>query len=303
MKCALIGYGYWGKILEKYINTNHLFQMKYIYAPEIKTSITLDQIINDKELNCVFICTPIDTHYQITKKCLLNKKNVFCEKPLCKSSKEILDLIQLSKDNNICLYTDYIYTVSKSIDYIKNNINKIGKIKYIKASISQFGNFYKNDNVYSIITVHLISAILYILSIENINEIDVIKKYILRKDSSNILDSIVELVINKNIYLDIESSLTSLDKVRTIKIIGDNGVIKFDMFYKDTVRTISIEQKDIGYAITNIINVQEDESNNIKLAIDEFYNNIVNRKFENINLTLKVTETLEKIENFCGLIL
>ena len=42
MKCALIGYGYWGKILETYIHKSDFFQLKYIYAPSLK-NITLQQ--------------------------------------------------------------------------------------------------------------------------------------------------------------------------------------------------------------------------------------------------------------------
>ena len=108
MKCALIGYGYWGKILETYIHKSDFFQLKYIYAPSLK-NITLQQILKDTEIECVFLATPTETHFNLIKECLRHKKHIFCEKPLVKTKKEMIVLWKLAEENQCCLYTDYIY--------------------------------------------------------------------------------------------------------------------------------------------------------------------------------------------------
>ncbi|WP_053359981.1 Gfo/Idh/MocA family protein [Clostridium butyricum] len=296
MKCALIGFGYWGKIVKKYLENSTLFTLEYIYSPSLKNGISLEKIYKDKEIKCVFICTPINTHFELSKKCLEHNKHVFCEKPLTKTREQLIELIRIANVNNLCIYTNYIYTQSRSIQYIKNNLWKIGEIKYIKSEIKQFGNFYKEDNVYDVISVHMISAIMYILGVENV-KFDIVNNWVINKDKkNNILNSIIEFNIN-NINGIIESSLLSNDKVRKIEFLGEKGKISFDMLSQNTIREIIIESENVDYgAIKKHENqVYFDEGNNLEYSLEYFYKNIHNFKKENRELSLSVTEILEKI--------
>lgn len=61
-KAGLIGYGYWGKILEPVISK--YFDLKFIANSKQKYDLN--------GLDWVFVATPTDTHYDIIKKCLKN---------------------------------------------------------------------------------------------------------------------------------------------------------------------------------------------------------------------------------------
>lgn len=296
MKCALIGFGYWGKILQKYILKSNVFSLKYIYSPSLNNGIGIEEIFNDKEIECLFICTPINTHYELVKRALENGKHVFCEKPLTKKSDELLELTNISKEKNLCLHTNYIYTQSKSINYIKSKLNEIGKIKYIKAKIQQFGKFYKSDNVYEVIAVHMISAIIYILGEKNI-KFDVIRAFSIKKYKENILDAVINFKINEKIKGIIECSLISKEKSRTIELVGENGSIYFDMLSNNTVSEILLEEENDNYGmkIQYENHMQYDESNNLELALNYFYDSICDLRKDNLNLSLKVTQILENI--------
>ena len=50
---------------------------------DIKIYKNSDDLINDKTINTVSICTYDHFHMDQIIKCLKNNKNVFCEKPLC----------------------------------------------------------------------------------------------------------------------------------------------------------------------------------------------------------------------------
>ena len=179
MEVAVVGYGYWGKILKKYLDENDLFKVVGIYDPLYRNSIKLEEILNNSNIESVFVCNPIDMHYSTVKILLENKKNVFCEKPLSKSYKESLELFEIAKKNNVTLYVDYIYTNSPSINKIKEMKEKLGKILYIEANINQFGKFYENDDVFDVLGVHLISSISYILN-KNIE----VEKIIIKKENN-----------------------------------------------------------------------------------------------------------------------
>lgn len=296
MECALLGFGYWGKIIEKYITNSKIFSLKYIYSPSLNNGVTIEKIIKDNEIECVFICTPINTHYELAKKALLNKKHVFCEKPLCKEVKLVHELIDISRKNKLCLYTNYIYAISKSIDYIKENLKSIGKINYIKAEIKQFGNFYKCDNVYDVIGVHMISAIIYILGKVDI-DFNVKENIVIKRDRENVLDGVISFEIDKEINGIIECSLATKRKSRTIEFIGENGSLYFDMLAKNTVEEIILKESEVGFNIEKECQLSYDESNNLSLAINDFYNKILEDKDSNLELSLKVTEILEKIDS------
>jgi virulence factor len=76
------------------INKNQLLQ----------ATTDLESVLNDSEVNGVFICANPDSHYSLVKKCLEYGKNVFVEKPPCKTLDELTDLINAEKKSGkICL--------------------------------------------------------------------------------------------------------------------------------------------------------------------------------------------------------
>ena len=95
MKSALIGYGYWGKILhsniEKFLNTNVV-----IHDPVMN----IDNMRIVKNCGMIFVATPAQTHYNIVKDLLNDGKNVFCEKPLSTSIKEVSTLYDICVEMN-----------------------------------------------------------------------------------------------------------------------------------------------------------------------------------------------------------
>ena len=78
---GLIGYGYWGKIL--------LTKLKKLSDVKFVCTSKDDYISKLNLVEWVFVATPNNTHYEIVRQCILNKKNVFCEKPLTLSYKII----------------------------------------------------------------------------------------------------------------------------------------------------------------------------------------------------------------------
>ena len=102
MKCALFGYGRIGKIHLKNILEHKNFELQYVYDHNIKKleelqksyeniimTTSMQTILDDKEIQVVFICTPSIYHHSHITLCLSNNKHVFCEKPLCLELQQI----------------------------------------------------------------------------------------------------------------------------------------------------------------------------------------------------------------------
>lgn len=297
MKCALVGWGYWGKIVERYIRGNETFTIKYIYDPHISAELEFHTILDDNEIECVFVCTPINTHYQVVKDLINHGKHVFCEKPLCNRVTEIDELYHIAYKKNVCIYTDYIYTNSMAINYLKDNIEQIGNIKYVNARIKQFGNFYREDNCYEVIGVHMISAIIYILEKYNMDLLDIVSIHNIRinSNSNKVSAGIINFILDRQITGQIECSLVSSNKVRTLEFIGEKGNIVFDMLSDNTIKMTLVEEDDYRYSIVEK-NIYFDETNNLRYAISAFAEEVKAEVRNNIKLSLRVTQILEKLK-------
>ncbi|HHX59222.1 MAG TPA: Gfo/Idh/MocA family oxidoreductase [Epulopiscium sp.] len=59
---------------------------------------TLDDLLNDKDIDIVTIATPNDFHKDLSIKCLQHGKNVICEKPVTMNAAELEEIIQVSKE-------------------------------------------------------------------------------------------------------------------------------------------------------------------------------------------------------------
>ena len=94
--------------------------------------------IKKSDLDWIFIATPNSTHYQIVKKCLELKINVFCEKPLSTNLDEAEQLFRIAKKNKVKLYVSDIYSFqNKKIKKIILN-NKIKRTKNVKGKDYEF---------------------------------------------------------------------------------------------------------------------------------------------------------------------
>lgn len=78
--------------------------IKKFIGKNVKPYWDLDSLLKEEFLDAVSICTPPETHFSFAKKCLKNKINVFCEKPLTvRNIKQAKELIHLAKKNKVML--------------------------------------------------------------------------------------------------------------------------------------------------------------------------------------------------------
>ncbi len=60
-------------------------------------------ILDDKDIDAVFICTSTDTHARLIKEASSAKKDIFCEKPIALDLREIDEALDAVKENNVIL--------------------------------------------------------------------------------------------------------------------------------------------------------------------------------------------------------
>ena len=70
---------------------------------------SLDEALEDKKIDFVYIATPHTSHYETAKKCLEHGKNVLCEKPMTINSKQAQELFEIAKEKEL-LITEAMWT-------------------------------------------------------------------------------------------------------------------------------------------------------------------------------------------------
>ena len=179
LKIAIIGYGYWGpNLVRNFSNLDNcvvshvidelpdrLKNVKKSY-PDIDITCSLNQILENTDIDCVVIATPVSTHYNLAKKALEHNKHVLVEKPMTNSVKHAQKLIELSKKKKKVLMVDHTYLYTGAIQKIKEIIdqNIIGEIQYIDSTRINLGLFQSDVNVLWDLAAHDISICSYLMN-------------------------------------------------------------------------------------------------------------------------------------------
>ena len=112
----------------------------------MKFTDDLNEVLNNKEIELVSVCTPLATHYELAKKCLEAGKNVLVEKPFTSTLEEAKELFELAKQKKLVIMPyqnrrfDSDYLILKEI-IKEGNLGKIVELE------SHFDRFRPNDPV------------------------------------------------------------------------------------------------------------------------------------------------------------
>ena len=209
---GILGAGFIASLMAKTINglkdynvKNYAIGSRFIdkakaFANEygvMKAFGSYEELLNDANVDLVYIAVPHNEHYNLAKKCIEAGKPVLCEKPFTVNKKEAQDLIELAKSKNILL-TETIWTRYMPSRNIINDIissGVIGKVHSIQANLG-----YPLKNVERMISPDLAGGALLDLGVYTIN--------FALMAFGNDLDSIESTAMMSNQGVDLMDSIT-----------------------------------------------------------------------------------------------
>ena len=99
----------------------------------------LDELLNDKEINAVYIATPPGSHAELTIKVAKAGKAVYVEKPMANSYAECLSMIDACEKANVPLFTAYYRRTLPGFLKVKELVEsgKIGEIRFVNIEMYQ----------------------------------------------------------------------------------------------------------------------------------------------------------------------
>ena len=99
-----------------------------------------DELLDDPEIEAVYIPLPNSLHYEWVLKAVAKKKHVLCEKPMANSVQECEQMIKASQTNNVKLAIGHIQRFFPSNIIVKEIIDskQFGKLTMINEVRNEF---------------------------------------------------------------------------------------------------------------------------------------------------------------------
>lgn len=284
---VLIGCGYWGSKLKKYIETNKNFNLKYV----CDSKSNLSEAWEDNDVDAVVIATPNNTHHKLTKQALMSGKHVMVEKPLALTTKECIYLQSLASEKRKTLLTEYTYTFSrglkKAVGIVKNGW--LGDLVAVDMSVKHLGRF-GGGSVYWLLGSHMLSVLDMLYPIKDLD----FKRKDIFVNEGEVESGIISFggAISGQISLSLnypwkEPYVVFYCKNGTIKYVPEEKISLISVKYARRIWTINIPKKVDTYEF--------DEKNNLRFAVSEFYDCIKGHKKDNITRAVEITRILEDL--------
>ena len=173
IRIALLGCGNWGKNIAR--NLSDMGYLSCVYDQNKNISeqfnqkyglpnISIDEILQNKEIDGVVIASSAITHKELAAKSLLNDKDVLIEKPFCLSLSDAKFLSKLSTKRKRVLMAGHLLNYHNAFIKMKKiiNDNVIGDVINIRAHRLALGSIRSSESVTHDLAAHDISMVLSI---------------------------------------------------------------------------------------------------------------------------------------------
>ena len=254
MRICLIGYGYWGKNLARVFgkdlvgicdyDQDNLEKAKELYDVQYFSKWE-DLYQSDLEYDTVAIATKADTHFDLANKFLINKKNIWLEKPACIKTKDIEQLIKIRGDKKV--FVDHTFVYHPAIQKIKSL--DIGTPLYYDSHRISLGLFQKDVDAILDLAIHDLSILDYLYPDLVLDKRSIIKNNHIN-DKAN--QSILNLKFTNNFTATINVNWVSPVKKREIILAGSNSSVIFDDISVEKVKVYDTGELGDDYNINSV---------------------------------------------------
>jgi predicted dehydrogenase len=311
-KIALIGYGYWGRKLYRYLTDAVCFDLRYVYFPSLKShsrpeieklygpAFNADPgaIWGDDSIASVVVATPIGTHFSLGKEALAAGKNLLIEKPLALTREEASRLGEMARRRKLVVMTDYIYTFSRALIQAVDEVRSgaIGQLRSIQLSIKQTGRFLEYD-VYWLLASHLLAVLDMFLPL---GKLEFRRNDLIRRDG--LVESGVLFFRDRSgtVAGSLDVSLNYPGREKRIVIYGEGGSILYDPLSSPTLRVLRYRRDRSVPGNELVEEVREcnyDEGHNIRLVLEAFRRSLAGEENDNLSRAIVVTSVLETLDS------
>ena len=195
--------------------------------PAARATTRVDDIVDDPNIDAIYLATPVSTHYALVKLALLSGKHVLVEKPLATTVEQAEELGDLAAQRGLTLMVGHTFVFSPPVRKIKELIDaaQIGPIYYIETTRVNLGLFQKDVSVLWDLGPHDLSILMYWL-----NEVPTTVAARGRSFHGETLEDVAFLTLEfpSGILAQIQISWLAPSKLRRTTVVGRQRMVVYD---------------------------------------------------------------------------
>jgi predicted dehydrogenase len=185
------------------------------------------EVLKGDEVDAVVVATPTSTHYEVAREALKADKHILCEKPLCETSEQAIELTELARERGLILMVGHVFLFNPGIVKIKELIDggDLGKLYYMSAIRTNLGPIRDDVDVAYDLATHDISIFNWLLGSEPQSVSATGGSFI----QPCIEDAVfISLKYPGNVIASIQVSWLNPKKVRQMTIVGSKKMVTWD---------------------------------------------------------------------------
>ncbi|WP_440961012.1 Gfo/Idh/MocA family protein [Paenibacillus nitricinens] len=260
------------------------------------------EMLQDPEIDVVYISTPHSNHYEYIIESLQNNKHVLCEKAITVNSKQLQEIAELAKQKSLVVaeaMTIYHMPLYKKLRLIVDE-GKIGRLKMVQVSFGSHKEYDVNNRFFSKdlaggalldIGTYALSFTRFFLSKQPQEILTTVKRFETGVDEQS------GIILNNDADEMAVISLTMRSKMPKRGIVaGELGFITVDNFPRASTATIqyldgTLETIEAG-----------DTSKALQYEIEDMQRYIAaNSNQETLNLSLDVMDIMSNVREQWGI--
>jgi predicted dehydrogenase len=320
MNVAVIGAGYWGpnlirnflgnkKVQKVYVCDSNKQRLDFVSKkfPEVDLTIKCDSLLKNPDIDVFAICTPVESHFEISKSALEAGKHIWVEKPFTSNSAQAKELIELADKKKLNIFVDHTFIYTGAVRKMKELIdkNELGDILYFDSVRINLGLFQTDVNVIWDLAPHDLSIMFYLLDkkAKSVTANGIANYY----NHENVAH--ISIYFENNCFAHFHVNWTSPVKLRRMIAGGSRKMLVFDdmeNFEKLKIYDSGIEIKEklgiydalVQYRIGDMYSPKVNQTEALTVGVEEFINSILEKRkpLTNGEDGLKVVEILEAAE-------
>src|ERR671915_2360748 len=179
VRIGVVGLGYWGPNLAR--NFSRLAEVAWLCDasperlerhaaahPGARTTTSLDDLLDDRDLDAVALATPVPTHAALAERVLGAGKHCFVEKPMAQSVEEAERVLAAARAGDRVLMVGHLLEYHPGVEMLKQLIDssELGDIRYLYSNRLNLGKLRPDENALWSLGAHDVSVVLRLVGEE-----------------------------------------------------------------------------------------------------------------------------------------
>lgn len=214
--------------------------------PDLPVLSSLREVLDKVSVDAVVVATPASTHREIASEALGAGKHVLCEKPLCESSTDALELVTMAEERGRVLMVGYVFLFNSGIQELKSMVagGALGAVRHICAVRTNLGPIRSDVNAAYDLASHDISIFNWLLGAAPI-QISACGAAYLRGRVEDVVT--LSLLYPGGVFATIHASWLSPVKLRRVSVVGERAMATWEDGVGDSLVTVY----DKGASVVN----------------------------------------------------